>query len=79
MSELVKVTEIPTINAVRENIERAKMKNVEKEMIKEWQKEMAEKYYKMASEEESQMEMSAAFGSGVEVVNIITGQRYITK
>jgi hypothetical protein len=55
------------------------MENVEKAMIKEWQKEMAEKYYKIANEQESQYEMSAAFGSGVEVVNIVTGQRYITK
>jgi hypothetical protein len=58
----------------------AKMsKELEKKLIQQWQKEVAEKYYSIASEQESQYEMSAAFGSGVEVVNIVTGKRYITK
>jgi len=54
-------------------------KELEKKLIQQWQKEVAEKYYSIVSEQESQYEMSAAFGSGVEVVNIVTGKRYITK
>jgi len=53
---------------------------IEKQERLAYQKRMMENpaFLKMLEAEE-QFEMTAAFGSGVEVVNIVTGKRYITK
>jgi len=43
------------------------------------EKSEKEKWIEKMIQEENEMEMSAAFGKGVKVINAVTGQKWVTK